>query len=102
MGTDLLPQTLDAFIGEAGLSADAGATGPGDWTLERILEEKKRYDASLNFEKKPSTEDRHGWALPGQFLVPSLSFVSRLCLGLLLHSLVATSRIHVDCLQGPS
>ena len=63
-GIDLF-QTYGAFVKEAGLPDDAGTTGPGDWTIEQILEEKKQYDSSLSFEKKP-TENVHGWKLPGK------------------------------------
>jgi WD40 repeat protein len=36
---------------------------PGDWTIEKILEEKKQYDASLAYEKKGNDDDV-GWPLP--------------------------------------
>lgn len=62
-------QTLEAFLKEAGLPEDAGTTNPGDWTIEKILEEKKQYDLSLAFEKKG--DDRlTGWPLPA----PSKAF----------------------------
>jgi len=58
-------QTLEAFLQEAGLSEDAGGiTGPDDWTIEKILEEKKQYDASLAFEKKDNGRAEEGWSYP--------------------------------------
>lgn len=56
-------QTLEAFIVEAGLPQNAGITKPGDWTIEKILEEKKQFDTSIAFEKKGDDQDT-GWALP--------------------------------------
>lgn len=57
---------------EARLPDDAGTTGPGDWTIEQIIEEKKQYDASLSFEKKPG-ENVLGWRLPGKRLLQRIS-----------------------------
>ena len=48
---------------EAGLSEDAVTLNEGDWTIEKILEEKKQYDASLTYEKKGDDSDQ-GWSLP--------------------------------------
>ena len=59
-----VPQTLEAFIKEAGLDTDAATTSPGDWTLEKVLEEKQQYDTSLKYEKR-SNEGDQGWTLPG-------------------------------------
>ncbi|KIW87645.1 uncharacterized protein Z519_11619 [Cladophialophora bantiana CBS 173.52] len=56
-------KTLAAFLAEAGLPDEAAITNPGDWTIEKILEEKKQYDASLAFEKKGDDADV-GWVLP--------------------------------------
>lgn len=36
---------------------------PGDWTIEKILQEKKQFDASLAFEKKADDQSR-GWSQP--------------------------------------
>jgi WD40 repeat protein len=36
---------------------------PGDWTIEKIIEEKQQYDASLKFERKGDEEDV-GWPSP--------------------------------------
>ena len=45
---------------------DAGATGAGDWTIEKILEEKRQYDASIVYEKTSGEETDGGWTLPGE------------------------------------
>jgi hypothetical protein len=59
-------QTLDAFLKEAGLPPNAGATHPGDWTIEKILEEKKQYDASLVYERVSGKDEDQSWTLPGE------------------------------------
>ena len=61
-------QTLDTFLKEAELPPDAGSTNRGDLTLERVLEEKIKYDVSLNYQK---IGDRGGvteWTVPGIIL----------------------------------
>lgn len=67
--------TLDAFIREAGLSADAGqitATAKDDsdensWTIEGVLEEKKVYDKSINFERYgDGGKENNAWSAPGE------------------------------------
>ena len=59
-------QTYDAFIKEAGLAEDAGTSGPGDLTLEVLLEEKKRFDLSAQFEKTGiSDENLSHWTTLG-------------------------------------
>ncbi|KAK4695198.1 hypothetical protein P7C71_g2509, partial [Lecanoromycetidae sp. Uapishka_2] len=57
--------TLEAFIREAGLPPDAGTIATGDLTIEKILEEKKVFDLSLNFEKVGVGEEEKRWSLPG-------------------------------------
>jgi len=56
-------KTLEAFLKETNLPEQAATTNQGDWTLEKLLEEKVQFDASLNFERK---DDRglRGWTLP--------------------------------------
>ena len=66
-------QTLDAFLKEAGLPPDAGATASGDWTLERLLEEKREYDASIVYEKVSGEERSRKWSLPGEDIGRSLA-----------------------------
>ena len=47
---------------------DAGSTSKGDLTVEQILQEKKAFDLTVNFEKLGVDEDR-GWHVPGQSYV---------------------------------
>jgi len=56
-------RTLEAFLKETNLPEQAAATNKGDWTLEKILEEKVQFDTSLNFERKDDGESR-GWTQP--------------------------------------
>lgn len=42
---------------------EAAITKKGDWTIEKILEEKRQYDSSLEYEKK-GDEQMTGWPLP--------------------------------------
>lgn len=58
--------TLNTFIHEAGLSADVGQTDSGnDWTIEEVLEEKKAFDKSVNFERYNEDEKKDVWTVPG-------------------------------------
>jgi hypothetical protein len=43
-------------------------TAAGDWTIEKILEEKRLYDASVVYEKVGEEEGDRGWCLPGEML----------------------------------
>lgn len=52
-------------MGEAGLPPDAGTTEKGDLTIEGILEEKKVFDLSVQFERTGSGNKDEGWSLPG-------------------------------------
>jgi hypothetical protein len=65
-------QTLDAFLKEAGLPPDAGTTASDDWTVEKILEEKRQYDASIVYEKVSGEETTRKWSLPGKDMGRSL------------------------------
>ncbi|KIW20135.1 hypothetical protein PV08_00710 [Exophiala spinifera] len=56
-------ETLEAFLLESGLPEEAAITKKGDWTIEKILEEKRQYDSSLEYEKK-GDEQMTGWPLP--------------------------------------
>lgn len=59
-------QTLDTFIREAGLSAAAGQTSENNWTIEGVLEEKKTFDTSINFERYgEDKQDKDVWSVPG-------------------------------------
>lgn len=58
--------TLNTFIREAGLSTDVGQTDSGDdWTIEGVLEEKKAFDKSINFERYNEDEKKDVWTVPG-------------------------------------
>lgn len=43
---------------------DAGSTSKGDWTIEQILQEKKAFDLSVNFEKLGVDNEDKGWHEP--------------------------------------
>ncbi|KAF2709574.1 WD40 repeat-like protein [Pleomassaria siparia CBS 279.74] len=57
-------ETLASFIQEAGLSPDAGVTAGSDVTIEQLLQEKRTFDMSLNFEKMGINDARYGWKTP--------------------------------------
>lgn len=57
-------QTLDAFLNEAGLPADAGSINKDSLTVEQILHEKRLYDLSINFEKISTDDTDKGWTSP--------------------------------------
>ncbi|PYI00959.1 hypothetical protein BO78DRAFT_473628 [Aspergillus sclerotiicarbonarius CBS 121057] len=61
-------QTLNAFLQEAGLPADAGQRGKDNaptWTIESVLEEKKAFDQSVNFERYGENDkDKDVWSVP--------------------------------------
>lgn len=40
----------------------------GDLTLETLLEEKKKFDVSVRFEKLGLKDGDDGWSLPGKSL----------------------------------
>ena len=65
-------QTLNAFLQEAGLPADAGQLRGKDdapnWTIESVLEEKKAFDQSVNFERySENDKDKDVWSVPGLY-----------------------------------
>ncbi|KAF7588018.1 hypothetical protein BBP40_006424 [Aspergillus hancockii] len=62
-------ETLDAFIREAGLPANAGQVkGKGNdennWTIEGVLEEKKTFDQTLGFERYGGNGEKDVWSVP--------------------------------------
>ncbi|KAE8146196.1 hypothetical protein BDV25DRAFT_143932 [Aspergillus avenaceus] len=64
------PETLDAFIREANLPRDAGQSKTDEaqtWTIENILEEKKRFDTSVQFERYGDSPEKDIWTDPGKF-----------------------------------
>jgi hypothetical protein len=64
---------LAAFIDEAGLPADTGA-GDNKVTIEKILQEKKTFDLTLNFEKLGVDDRERKWRSIGQYSVIPLVF----------------------------
>ena len=66
-------ETLNAFIREAGLPADAGQvtdSKENNWTIESVLEEKKAFDQTLGFERY-GEEEKDEWSVPGESLCVS-------------------------------
>ncbi|WPG98662.1 Hypothetical protein R9X50_00145500 [Acrodontium crateriforme] len=58
-------ESYDAFIAEAGLPSDAGTVAKGDLILETLLEEKKAFDLSSQFERLGMDEDEdRSWRQP--------------------------------------
>ncbi|KAF2691804.1 hypothetical protein K458DRAFT_425689 [Lentithecium fluviatile CBS 122367] len=57
-------ETLSTFINEAGLQPDAGSMDSNHVTIEQILQEKKTFDLSLNFEKLGVDDRDSGWHSP--------------------------------------
>ncbi|KAL1956865.1 hypothetical protein VTO42DRAFT_6713 [Malbranchea cinnamomea] len=61
--------TLSAFIREAGLPQDVGLGVGGEsdtWTIEEIIEEKKAFDKTLNFERlgNEREDSQDSWTVP--------------------------------------
>lgn len=68
-------ETLHTFIREAGLPSDAGvvnlnksdeADGVDKWTLEGIIQEKKKFDQTLSFERYGDSPAKDEWSVPGK------------------------------------
>jgi WD40 repeat protein len=53
---------LSAFVLEAGLPNDVGASPEDTITIESVLHEKKAFDTSLNFEKLGLDDEDRGWS----------------------------------------
>lgn len=58
-------ETLNVFIREAGLPADAGQlsgkTDKNEWTIEGVLQEKQVFDESVKFERYGQSEEENVW-----------------------------------------
>ena len=50
------------FLEEAGLPYESATVGKDDITIEKVLEEKKTFDLSVNFEKLGTHEGDQGWS----------------------------------------
>lgn len=57
-------QTLATFITEAGLPVDTGASS-SEVTIEKILQEKKTFDLTVNFEKLGVDDKERKWRSNG-------------------------------------
>ncbi|KAF2031263.1 hypothetical protein EK21DRAFT_63581 [Setomelanomma holmii] len=57
-------ETLKSFVLEAGLPPDIGAELGDATTIESILQEKKAFDTSLNFEKLGLDDEERVWSAP--------------------------------------
>ena len=68
--TNNYAETLNAFIREAGLPANAGQVTEKEensWTIESVLEEKKAFDQTQHFERYGQSE-KDEWSVPGELL----------------------------------
>lgn len=89
--TNNYTETLRAFIREAGLPNNVGQPsssssssqdnhGESSWTIEGVLEEKKAFDKSVNFERYGGDDKERGeWSEPGVYIYPTFH-VSFACL----------------------
>lgn len=80
--TNAYTETLQAFIREAGLAPDVGQVSGDDThnlTIQSLLEEKKAYDHSVNFERLGNeSREISSWGLPGETIaVPSRAFITK-------------------------
>jgi hypothetical protein len=66
-------ESLQAFIREAALPVDAGQASGDDtnnWTIQGLLEEKKVFDHTANFERYgQGNQGTDSWGLPGELSV---------------------------------
>ncbi|KAF2093662.1 hypothetical protein NA57DRAFT_48005 [Rhizodiscina lignyota] len=65
-------ETLKSFLSEAGLPPDAGTTSKDGLTLEKLLQEKRAFDISADFEKL-ATNDTKGWRQPAPAVPTAVS-----------------------------
>lgn len=67
--TNNYSETLKALIHEAGLASDVGQSSGDDtnnWTIQGLLEEKKAYDHSVDFERYgKDNKETALWSEPG-------------------------------------
>jgi WD40 repeat protein len=57
----MIYQTLNSFVEEANLPSDIGSASDSLVTIESVLQEKKTFDLSLNFEKLGVDDTERGW-----------------------------------------
>lgn len=69
--TNNYADTLQAFLREADLPPDVGQTSGDDtnnWTIQSLLEEKRTFDHSVNFERYGRESREHSlWSIPGEY-----------------------------------
>lgn len=69
--TNNFTDTLQAFLREAGLPSDVGQTFGDDtnnWTIQSLLEEKKAFDHSVDFERYgQESKENVLWSTPGEY-----------------------------------
>jgi WD40 repeat protein len=58
---------LNSFVQEADLPSDTGSDSDSPITIESILQEKKTFDLSLNFEKLGVDDTKRGWTAQAPF-----------------------------------
>lgn len=63
-------ESLQAFIREADLPVDVGQTSgdnTNNWTIQGLLEEKRAFDHSANFERyAKGNKETESWSVPGE------------------------------------
>lgn len=97
--TNNYTDTLQAFLREAGLPSDVGQTSGDDtnnWTIQSLLEEKKAFDHSVNFERYgQESKENDLWSTPGEFWLrvskPSIRLFSAWHLHTIIHDYVQSS-----------
>lgn len=66
-------ETLQAFIREADLPPDVGQASGDDThnlTIQSLLEEKKTFDHTVNFERYGKDDkEKEGWSVPGESIL---------------------------------
>lgn len=70
-------ESLQAFIREASLPVDAGQASGDDtnnWTIQSLLEEKKTFDHTANFERYgKGNKETDSWSVPGELPVRAVA-----------------------------
>lgn len=73
--TNNYSETLQAFLREAELPPDVGQTSGEDtntWTIQSLLEEKRAFDHSVNFERYGEEgKENDLWSVPGESWISS-------------------------------
>jgi len=91
-----LRQTLHSFVKEAGLPSDVGSDSTDLVTIESVLQEKKTFDTSLNFEKLGLDDRGRGWTFQAPHcstIVDSLPSRSNILSVSVLHLLLRSATV---------